>query len=437
MKSFYFILFLLHFYLSFSQSNTEIFLFDIENNTSNFQLKNGKNISNNKGYDSQPSFINDKRILFASTQNGQTDIAQYYSNNNSKLYIKTTIGSEYTPLKIPSKNAVSAVRLDKDGKQRLYKYNLSNGKSKILIKDLVVAYYTWYNKNIIVSAVIEGNDLNLYVTNLKENWNTKYATNVGRSFHKIPNSNLVSFISKENNNQWQIKSLNPLTGNTKVIANTMQGIEDICWLNNTLLSGKNNILYQLKKDNTWAQIADLKPFGISKITRIATNNSNTKLLVVGDVTTFESASKKNTSHTRSKPKTLKPKLENIAWIAGTWHGEAFGGKTEEIWSKPSGGSMMATFKLIKNGKIAFYEIEIIREVENTLMLQLKHFGKDLKGWETKDETVDFPLLKITEHKAIFKGMTFEKISNNEMNVYVDIKENGDTKTVKFNYIKKY
>ena len=35
-------------------------------------------------------------------------------------------------------------------------------------------------------------------------------------------------------------------------------------------------------------------------------------------------------------KTLEPKLENIAWIAGTWHGEAFGGITEEIWSEPSG-----------------------------------------------------------------------------------------------------
>ena len=48
----------------------------------------------------------------------------------------------------------------------------------------------------------------------------------------------------------------------------------------------------------------------------------------------------------SQEKQLEPKLENIAWIAGTWHGEAFGGQTEEIWSEPSGGSMMASFKLI-------------------------------------------------------------------------------------------
>jgi hypothetical protein len=133
---------------------------------------------------------------------------------------------------------------------------------------------------------------------------------------------------------------------------------------------------------------------------------------------------------------LEPKLENIAWISGNWKGEAFGGVTEEIWSEPSGGSMMATFKLINDGKVSFYEIEIIREIENSLILQLKHFGNDLKGWETKDETVDFPLKKITANKVVFEGMTFEKISDNEMNIYVDIhNDDGTVDNVKFNYKK--
>lgn len=134
---------------------------------------------------------------------------------------------------------------------------------------------------------------------------------------------------------------------------------------------------------------------------------------------------------------LDPKLENIAWIAGSWQGEAFGGQTEEIWSEPSGGSMMATFKLINDGKVSFYEIEIIREIENSLILQLKHFGNDLKGWETKDETVDFPLVSITKNKVVFEGMFFERISDSQMNVHVDIEnEDGTVETVKFEYFRK-
>ena len=136
----------------------------------------------------------------------------------------------------------------------------------------------------------------------------------------------------------------------------------------------------------------------------------------------------------SQENQLEAKLDNIAWISGTWHGEAFGGQVEEIWSEPSGGSMMATFKLIVEGQVGFYEIEIIREVGSTLLLQLKHFKSNLKGWETKDETVDFPLKYITKNKAVFEGMTFERLGDSKMNVFVDVKNDaGEVKEIKFEY----
>nr|WP_321228376.1 nuclear transport factor 2 family protein [uncultured Psychroserpens sp.] len=285
-----FISFLFFFSIGFllvnAQSNTEIFFYDIETNSSKIELKNAKNLSNNEGYDNQPAFLNDRYIVFASTRNEQTDIAKYDMRYDSKSWLNFSEGGEYTPLKIPNKNEISAVRLDKDGKQRLYSYNMSNGSSTELVADLVVAYYTWFNENTIVSAVIEGDDLNLYVTNLQDGSNHKYASKVGRSFHRIPNSNLVSFISKENENQWQIKSLNPKTGVTKVIANTMTGVEDICWLDGkTIFSGKDNLLYKLtlKRDNDWKQVANLSSEGIIKITRLATNAESNKLLIAGDI----------------------------------------------------------------------------------------------------------------------------------------------------------
>lgn len=156
------------------------------------------------------------------------------------------------------------------------------------------------------------------------------------------------------------------------------------------------------------------------------------LLILAYSLSINAQSKKETPIEGS----LSPQLKNISWISGNWKGEAFGGQTEENWSEPSGGSMMATFKLISDNKVVFYEIEIIREIENTLILQLKHFDKDLKGWENKDETVDFALKEITENKVVFEGMTFEKVGDKEMNIYVDIKQdNGTIETVKFNYLK--
>jgi len=129
----------------------------------------------------------------------------------------------------------------------------------------------------------------------------------------------------------------------------------------------------------------------------------------------------------------KAVLGDVAWIAGQWRGEALGGIVEENWSQPLGSSMMAAFKLTVNGQVRFYELETIVEQDDTLLLRLKHFTADLHGWETKDETVDFRLVKVTGDRVYFDGMTFEKVGDDEMNVYVVIGNPGEEKETKFNY----
>ncbi len=129
-------------------------------------------------------------------------------------------------------------------------------------------------------------------------------------------------------------------------------------------------------------------------------------------------------------------LSEVAWIAGHWRGEAFGGITEEIWSPPLGNSMMFVFRSITDDHVNFYEVGHIQQKEETLILQLKHFHGNLKGWEEKDETVDFRLVKLEEGKAFFEGFTFEKISENEMNIYVVVSQkDGQNQELKFNYQK--
>ena len=131
-------------------------------------------------------------------------------------------------------------------------------------------------------------------------------------------------------------------------------------------------------------------------------------------------------------------LDELTWIAGSWSGEAFGAKTEEVWTAPTGSSMMGMFKLYDEGEVIFYELMTIRQTGKTLLMQLKHFNNDLKGWESQDETVDFKLVRQEDKMVFFDGLTFEYISPTEMNVYVVIEEeNGGVKEEKFNYKKEH
>ena len=131
----------------------------------------------------------------------------------------------------------SAIRLDLDGLQRLYAYDLKTGEPKILLDDLKVGYHVWYNGYIIVCTVLVEDRMDLVVSNLKDGSNRTFQKNVGRSLLKIPNTELISYISKENG-RLEIKSLDPVSGATKKITDAYKRSEDICWLDDgSILTG--------------------------------------------------------------------------------------------------------------------------------------------------------------------------------------------------------
>lgn len=133
----------------------------------------------------------------------------------------------------------------------------------------------------------------------------------------------------------------------------------------------------------------------------------------------------------------KATLDDVAWIAGYWKGASFGGVTEEIWSPALGKSMMGSFKMVIDNEIQFYEILTISEENGSLMLRIRHFDKNLIGWEEKDAPEEFPLLKITGNKAYFDGLTFEKTGRKTITIFVifDSKDKGKEE-VAFKYKRK-
>ena len=76
-----------------AQTSTEVYLFDLILVNGQYTLSNPVNISNNTGYDNQPSFMQTGRqVLFASTRNGQTDIVSYNIRTRKKTWLTNTEG---------------------------------------------------------------------------------------------------------------------------------------------------------------------------------------------------------------------------------------------------------------------------------------------------------------------------------------------------------
>jgi hypothetical protein len=269
----------------FAQTNTEVFLIPLDISGDKKEVGVAQNISTNPGYDNQPSFYNDNVILFSSTRSGQTDIAGYMRNKQQKIWITDTPdASEYSPLKIPGKKKISAIRLQNDGLQRLYAYPFEKGKAKELIADLKVGYHVWYSEDIIVCTVLVEDRMDLVVADLKTNTRYTVYKNVGRSLHKIPNTQLLSFISREGDN-YTVKSLDPVSGASQKIVELPDGVQDYCWLlNGTMIAGQGNLLleFQPGKSNEWQQFHQFIRPEIGRISRIAVNSLSTRIALVAE-----------------------------------------------------------------------------------------------------------------------------------------------------------
>ncbi len=401
----------------YAQPNTEIFLFDLNTENGKFELSNFKNISNNEGYDNQPSFLGDNIILFASTRNGQTDIVKYSINYDSKIFINHTEGSEYSPLKIPNQYAISAIRLDKDGKQLLYSYSLSNGESSVLIEDLVIGYHVWLNDNTILSSVLEDDNLSLYSSNIDTKTNRKLEENVGRSLHKIPNSNLISFVSKKDSLKWKIKSIDPVSGATKHLKITLDKTEDYCWLpNGTLLMGKDDKLYiyKPKRDSNWIEIASLSDFGIKNISRLAISTDGTKLAIVGEGGKTETKSEvetENENETNTSETTEKTEAEKIVQ------------QQLDAYNKRDIDAFMATYS--KDIKLYDYPEKLKSEGQKTMRESYEAFFKhtpDLRAFIKKRIVIGNKV--IDEEQITINGKIYNAVAIYEV-------ENGKIKKVTF------
>ncbi len=109
--------------------------------------------------------------------------------------------------------------------------------------------------------------------------------------------------------------------------------------------------------------------------------------------------------------TLRPAFANdpkpvtvadLAWMAGVWKGEVWGGVGEEQWAKPAGDSMIGMFSFVKDGKPVFYEFLSLEKREEGVVMHLRHFHPRLVAWEEKDSPLLFVARSYSRNEVVFE-----------------------------------
>jgi Tol biopolymer transport system component len=268
-----------------AQSGSEILVFDLHVRKNKVIISNPKNITNHKGYDNQPSFHTDEPIVYYSSFNeeGRADIKSYNYKTGETTSVTITSEREYSPTLTPDKSSISCIIQRDNGAQDLGKYPIEGGEPSVIIDNMTIGYHVWAD-NSHLALFILGAPQTLHYLRLPTKDDTVVASHIGRSLHKIPGERAISFIQKNDNQDWEIKKLESENMKISTITKTLPGREDITWTkDHKIISSDGTKIYFISpaKENKWVEASIERGSELLRgVTRLAVNSVGDKMAVV-------------------------------------------------------------------------------------------------------------------------------------------------------------
>lgn len=288
--------------------STDLFLVEIEAEEGSLRLGRPVNLTDREGYDSQPCFLPDgDGIVYVARNEESTDIYVYdLARRASRRLTHTSYGREYSPQPIPGAAALSMIRVERDGRFRLLRFDRDGVNPAPIIAPAVgaISYYAWIDADTVAIVSVEARSW-LSIVDVTQGTIRAIAADVGRSIQKVPGRSAVSFVRTQGQDDWWIEVFDAGTGETTAMGPTLPGREEHAWLpDGRIVMGRDGELFTLgpEPDATWTRLADLTEAGLRDITRIAVAPSGDRLVLVAeDPATVSRAGRSRADQTKATP----------------------------------------------------------------------------------------------------------------------------------------
>lgn len=243
-----------------------------------------RNVTDRPGYDNQPSFSADGSSIYYTSvrEDAQADIYSIGVDGGAPRRITHTAPeSEYSATPVPGRNAISVIRVERDSTQRLWRIPLDGSADGVILERVKpVGYHTWVNATTLALFVL-GNPNTLQLAHTETGAADTILTNIGRSLHTRDGQ--VSFVHKVSRDEWWLTLLDPTTKVTRRLVRMPPRVEDYAWTpQGEVLIGEGSVLrmFNPKTEAGWETVADLGPYGVSGITRLAVSPRGDAVAVV-------------------------------------------------------------------------------------------------------------------------------------------------------------
>jgi hypothetical protein len=235
------------------------------------------------GYDNQPAFLPDASgFLYTSIRDGQADIYRYDVATGSSAQVTRTPESEYSPTPIPGSDRFAAVRVEADSTQRLWSFAPDGSDARLILERIApVGYHAWASPDH-VALFILGEPPTLQVARVDAGTAATVAGGIGRSIQPVPHRPAVTF-TQVTDEEWWIRELDLESGADRAVARLPAPDGYHAWTpDGALLTAHGRRIYQLDDDGAWRLVADLTPYDVGDLSRLAVSPDGTLLAVVAD-----------------------------------------------------------------------------------------------------------------------------------------------------------
>lgn len=249
------------------------------------KIKAATNITNRPGYDNQPSFSkNGKLIYFVSVrEDTQADIYANPVGSKKITQITNTKESEYSPNETTFGNYLSVLHVTLDSIQTVKLLDLKTfaiTNSNFSSFDSAGYYHFLNADTVLYYKLTQPHTLRYFVSSSgKDGLLCEHPT---RTFKKVDRSTFIFGVKDSVSTRYFLYDVRLQKANLYASINSVN--EDMIWhpQHGLLISDKATILRYNVSSGKWETLYDLSSFGIKKITRFCFDPKNKYLVVVNN-----------------------------------------------------------------------------------------------------------------------------------------------------------
>ena len=232
-------------------------------------------VARERGYENQPFYTPDgTAILFTANLDGkQTDIYEFDRMTRRVRQLTTTPEGEYSATMTPDGKGFSVIRVEADSTQRLWRFDRNGTNPRLVLAEIrPVGYHAWIDDDQLALFVL-GKPSTLQHARVSTGKAAVMAQNIGRSLHRIPRTQTVSFVHREGPENVWVKQFYPATGAITPLVQMRQGNNegDVAWTpdGTLLMSAATKIFAWRRGDKDWREVYDIAAHQLGVVTRLA------------------------------------------------------------------------------------------------------------------------------------------------------------------------